>query len=194
MKSACTELSIVTNKYLLCFHRILDNMIYGMTTAQLTDSISHNFITQMIPHHRAAIEMSENLLCYTTCIPLQEIALGIIREQTKSIRDMQQILCCCGRLQNTAQELCLYQNRVHEITQTMFTEMKDACTVNDINVTFMNEMIPHHKGAIRMSQNALSFPICPDLTPILDAIIISQQQGVREMEALLSELRGKCPD
>lgn len=53
-------------------------MIQGMTEAELTGSISDNFIVQMIPHHRAAIEMSGNILKYTTSIPLQEIALGII--------------------------------------------------------------------------------------------------------------------
>lgn len=46
-------------------------------------------------------------------------------------------------------------------------------------------MIPHHMGAIRMSENALRFPICPELIPILTAIISSQKRGVQEMEKLL---------
>ena len=49
----------------------------------------------------------------------------------------------------------------------------------------MREMIPHHRGAIQMSENALSFPICPELIPILEAIIRSQTQGVQDMERLL---------
>lgn len=40
-------------------------MIQGMTDDELDESISHNFIVQMIPHHKAAIEMSQNLLQYT---------------------------------------------------------------------------------------------------------------------------------
>lgn len=192
MKTDSCELSIVTGRYLTCFQQILDRMIFGMTTAKLTNSISHNFIVQMIPHHRAAIEMSKNLLCYTTYIPLQEIALGIIREQTKSIHDMQQILCCCSRLRNTEQELSCYQNHIHEITRTMFSDMKNACTTNDINATFMHEMIPHHKGAIKMSQTTLNFSICSELVPILDAIITSQEKGVCQMEELLSMLCGGC--
>ena len=85
------QLSIVTDKYLTCFNNILDQMIQQMNSAQLSNSISYNFIVQMIPHHKAAIEMSCNLLQYTTLVPLQEIALNIIEEQTKSIENMEAI-------------------------------------------------------------------------------------------------------
>ena len=42
-------------EYLRTLHCIIDRMIEGMTCAELTNSISHKFIVQMIPHHRAAI-------------------------------------------------------------------------------------------------------------------------------------------
>lgn len=80
--------SDVTQKYLCRFREILENMMTGMTEAEITDSLSHNFIVQMIPHHRAAIEMSQNLLQYTTLLPLQKIAQEIIKEQTESIQHM----------------------------------------------------------------------------------------------------------
>lgn len=179
------EFSEVTKSYLCRFYEILENMIHGMTDAELTDSISHNFIVQMIPHHRAAIEMSENLLQYTTFVPLQRIAQNIITEQTESIQQMEQALPKCARLSNSEQELCLYGRRFHQITQTMFAHMNAACADNDLNGNFMREMIPHHQGAIRMSKNALQYPICPELKPILQAIIISQEKGVREMQCLL---------
>lgn len=112
--------------YLSTFYCILDEMICKMTKADLTDSISHNFILQMIPHHRAAIEMSGNILKYTTNKPLQEIASQIIAEQTKSIENMQKIKCTCGKLRNSRQDLCRYQRRVDQIMQTMFSEMRCA--------------------------------------------------------------------
>ena len=65
------QFSDTTKRYLCRFYEILDKMIQGMTGAELTNSISHNFIVQMIPHHRAAIEMSKNLLLYTNFVPLQ---------------------------------------------------------------------------------------------------------------------------
>lgn len=169
----------------------LDKMISGMTEPTLTDSISHNFIVQMIPHHQAAIEMSHNLLQYTTFVPLQNIALHIIESQTKSIEHMKQALDICSELQNTEQELCLYERYFHQITQSMFFEMETARSGNGIDANFIREMIPHHKGAIRMSENALRFPICQTLKPILQEIITSQRQGVRQMDPLTLPLQFK---
>ena len=179
------RLSEVTKAYLCRFYEILEKMIGGMTDTSLTESLSHNFIVQMIPHHRAAIEMSQNLLRYTTFVPLQDIALGIIEEQTKSIENMQKILDCCSEMENTQQDLCLYQKSFGQIAQTMFEQMQNACSTNDINGNFMREMIPHHEGAIRMSENILRYRICPQLLPILQAILQSQKKGVREMKRLL---------
>lgn len=179
------RLSNVAKAYLCRFYEILVQMIEDMTGTELTDSLSHNFIVQMIPHHMAAIEMSENLLQYTTCVPIQNIALNIIEEQTKSIDNMKSILCQCGEQNNVPRDLCLYQKSFKQITDTMFTHMKNACSTNNINADFIREMIPHHEGAIRMSQNILLYDICPELIPILEAIIKSQKKGVCEMKQLL---------
>ncbi len=179
------KLSEVTKEYLIKFDCIFENMQEKMTTAQLTDSISHNFIVQMLPHHRAAIEMSENILRYTTNIEIQEIASNIITQQSESIRNMQEILDTCSCLGNTEQDDCLYQKRTSQILETMFCGMRTAYADNCINCNFLREMLPHHKGAVEMSENALRFPICPELVPILDAIITSQEKGIREMQRLL---------
>lgn len=174
-----------TKIYLSRFYEILGEMIHEMCGAELTDSISQNFIVQMIPHHRAAIEMSRSVLEYTAPEPVRRIASRIIEEQTRSIRDMEAALPVCCTQENTEQDRQDYLRRFGEITRTMFARMGAACATNQISADFMREMIPHHQGAIRMSENALRFPICPELKPILQSIITSQKAGVREMECLL---------
>ncbi len=175
--------------YLAEYSRILNNMINEMTSADLTDSISHNFIVQMIPHHRAAIEMSENVLKYTDNTELTEIANSIITEQTESINNMQNILNSCECLKNTTCEVRTYQRNVSRITGLMFSAMSNAFSDNCVNCNFIREMIPHHEGAVRMSENALRFSVCPELRPILSAIITSQRQGIRKMRCLASRLK-----
>lgn len=177
--------------YLKEYREILSRMIRGMREAELTDSISHNFIVRMIPHHRAAIEMSENILRYTSDERLKNIAEKIILEQTKSIENMLEIKCRCEKVVNSCEEINIYQCRTKQILQTMFSEMERAYSDNRIDCDFMREMIPHHFGAVRMSKNALGFPICSDLKPILDAIITSQEKGICQMQKLLSCLHCK---
>ncbi|MCD8356647.1 MAG: DUF305 domain-containing protein [Clostridia bacterium] len=183
--NATIRFSDVTINYLNCFKNILEEMIQGMDSAVPTESISHTFIVQMIPHHMAAIEMSRNLLKYTTCIPLQDIAQGIITAQTKSIQDMQRVDAICQQYCNSQKELQSFLKTYNKITQIMFSQMRNARPSNNINISFMREMIPHHMGAVRMSRNALAYNICPELKPILQTIITSQERGIHQMEQLL---------
>lgn len=175
--------------YLAEYSKILNNMINEMTSADLTDSISHNFIVQMIPHHRAAIEMSENVLKYTDNTELTEIANNIITEQTESINNMQNILNGCECVKNTTCEVRTYRRNVSCITGVMFSAMSNAFSDNCVNCNFIREMIPHHEGAVRMSENALRFAICPELKPILNAIITSQRQGICKMRCISRKLK-----
>lgn len=178
----------MTVKYIQTYNEIFNRMKQGMCNAQLTNSISANFISQMIPHHRAAIEMSRNVLRYTNNAELRKIATNIISEQTKSIENMECIKCACASLSNSAADLEKYQNCMNNIMQKMFSEMGNARTTNHISCNFMWEMIPHHRGAVEMSENALKFPICNSLDPILKDIISSQKKGIAEMEKLLKQI------
>ena len=182
------EFSRNTQTYLNTFSCILDNMIKGMTCAELTNSISHNFIVQMIPHHKAAIEMSENILKYTTNLTIESIACNIIEEQTKSIANMEKVLSCCSNQRNSEQSLYEYQNTVNEICQNMFCKMRDAKSVNSVNCNFLREMLPHHEGAVAICEATLEYRICPELDPILESIITSQKRGICQMEELLGRL------
>ena len=184
MKRQC-RLSNVTKDYLDTFHCVFENMTQTMKNARMTNSISYNFIVQMIPHHRAAVEMSKNILNYTSFPPLKKIASQIVSEQTQGIEDMKNILCECETQINSDQDLFLYQRRIDQIMQTMFSSMGTSSYTNHLNISFIKEMIPHHEGAVKMSENALMFCTCPELIPILQSIITSQKRGIMQMQQLL---------
>ncbi len=173
--------------YLAEYRRIFERMKHEMRCAELKDSVSYNFIVQMIPHHKAAVEMSENLLKYVCCGELVQIAKGIITEQTQGIKDMLAIKEECLLCESPAAALRNYQGRTDEIIGLMFREMRGAYSDRNISCDFMREMIPHHAGAVRMSENALNFCICHKLQPILKSIISSQEKGIREMKALMKK-------
>ncbi len=171
------------------FYRILGEMILGMTDAEQADSLSQRFIFQMIPHHEAAIQMSQNLLERSDCRALEQIARNIITEQTQSICNMRQVLPVCSRPVNDSRELAQYERRFLAITRRMFCQMGSTPVSECVAVNFMRQMIPHHEGAIRMSANLLRFPVCKELVPIVRAIQVSQERGVKQMRRLLQSIQ-----
>lgn len=186
--SAQCMMSNVAKNYLSEFYCILDRMICEMNEAELSDSISGNFIAQMIPHHKAAVEMSKNILKYTTLMPLQCIAENIIKAQTKGIEEMSEMKCKCEELCSSKCDLCLYQRNMNAIFRDMFNGMKAAHSDNCINCNFMREMIPHHMGAVRMADNALRYTVCKSLVPVLEGIIAEQRRGIVEMRELMRKI------
>ena len=137
------------------YRRILDEMIRKMTGAQLTGSVSLNFIRQMIPHHRAAVQMSENLLKYRGSGPLAKIAENIITEQTKGISELEKAERKCRNSVSSDCVLYRYGKENDIILCDMFSDMTDAVSDGNIECDFIREMVPHHLGAVRMSENAL---------------------------------------
>ena len=182
------ELSNVTQAYLAEYERILKKMMQRMTYVTITCSISDNFIKQMIPHHVAAVKMSENILRFTTNLDVQCLAQNIIAEQKESIENLEGIQNRCCIVQNSEYEVYEFMCTFKEIAEVMFHEMCSAPISNSINVNFIREMIPHHQGAVRMAQNALRFCICQELIPILQSIINAQCKQIELMLKLLEGL------
>ncbi len=181
-------LSDASKHYLCCYYQILDEMIQGITTAKLTQSISHNFIVQMIPHHQAAVRMCRNILEYSDDRAVRRLAQRIIAQQTQGIQTMEGLLPQCGQLPSPQMDLRLCQRRTELIFREMFSQMRATPEGNRLDAGFMQEMIPHHLGAVRMSQNTLRYEICTGLAPVLRSIIDTQCREVRQMRALLQRM------
>lgn len=179
---------IMARKYLARFDEILNQMADKMLSQEFTSSITINFIRCMIPHHQAAIYMCENLLNYTRYEPLQKIANGIIQMQTRGIEQMREIECTTYGFNNMPKDVNNYIDRYLSITKNMIEKMKDSPRCVNINLSFVNEMIPHHEGAIAMCENLLQYYIDPRLKQVADSIIREQSQGVKELKEVQKNL------
>lgn len=168
-------------RYLCTFDQILNEMADKMLSAQMTNSITINFIQCMIPHHQAAIYMCQNLLQYTNYKPLIEIAQDIIKTQTKGIEQMTEIARTTGFC-NTQKDVTNYVEKYLAITKNMICRMKNSPRTMSINLNFTNKMIPHHEGAISMCENLLQYYIDPRLKSVAESIIRQQSEGVKQLK------------
>lgn len=175
------------NQYLKSFNQILWEMTTTMLTESSTNNITINFIKTMIPHHEAAIYMCQNLLKYRTYPSLQEIARRIIKLQTEGIKQMQNILKTTD-YQNGWISTNRYINKFKQITKQMVQRMRHSPRTINISYNFVNEMIPHHEGAIEMCINLLNYDIDPRLKKVASSIIEFQSQGIKDLERINQEL------
>ena len=173
-----------TKEYLKKYDEILNNMEKQMLSQNITNSITLDFIKCMVPHHQAAIYMSENLLKYANYRPLKEIAQNIIKMQTNGIEQMKNIASTTSGFYNNRREVNWYIRRYYQIVQNMFNKMKNAPRCENINLDFVNEMIPHHEGAVEMCNNLLQFKIDPRLVKVAQNIIKEQSNGIKDLQKI----------
>lgn len=181
-------LSDESKHYLNCYYQILDEMIQGITTARLTQSISHNFIVQMLPHHRAGERMCRNILEVSNDRPVRRLAQQMATQRSADIQRMEEQLPACAQLLNPHADLRLYQRRVELISREMFTRMGASPESNYLNAVFLRQMVPLHLGAVRLTQNALRHEVSTALPPILRSIVDTQRRELRQIYALLRRM------
>ena len=187
MKNTCL-LSEDSKNYLCCFYQTLDGMVQAMTTAGLTQSISHNFIVQMLPHHRAAIQMASNVLRFTENQAVRRLAQRVVQERTQSIDQLEDALGPAGQLINPQQDLRLYQRRMELIYRDMYAKMSRAPENNRLAAVYLRQTLPHRMGAARMAETALKYDVCTELVPVLRSIAAQQKRELAQARALLSRL------
>ncbi len=174
--------------YLSEFQQILYNMQNKMYLGKMTNNITLDFIKCMISHHKAATEMCENLLKYTDYYPLIEVAQNIINTEEHNIRQMKKIMKMSKKYLNYPEEVNDYMRNYLNITGNMIYEMDSSLKSMDINLDFISEMLPHHKGAILICQNVLNYNINPDLRILANNIIRTQNESINQLKKIKNHL------
>ena len=72
-------------KYSYQFDQILCNMALEMVTQNITNSITVNFIKEIIPHNLAAMYMCQNISVYTNYPAIIGISESIVKTQKDMI-------------------------------------------------------------------------------------------------------------
>ncbi|WP_230203716.1 DUF305 domain-containing protein [Bacillus massiliigorillae] len=172
------------------YQSILQVMKKGMDSAPKTGDPSLDFLYEMIPHHEAAVSMAENILKYGSNEQVKKLATAIVHDQLKGIAQMEALL---KKLKQNPQvdkaKEAAYLKVYNKAHNEMMKAMEEAKPTGNIDRDFLEEMIPHHEGAVKMASNILNYTNNEELKAIAQNIVTSQQKQLEEMKQLLQTIR-----
>ncbi|GAA1191921.1 hypothetical protein GCM10009675_02900 [Prauserella alba] len=153
-------------------------------------SAEHNdadiaFAQGMIPHHRQAIEMSELADDRAGSPELRRLAARIERAQAPEIATLRGFLSSWDAPESATD----HGAGEHSGMSGMMTdeqlrrlERSDGTTFDRL---FLDMMIDHHEGALRMARDQLANGTSPEATELAREIIDTQRAEITEMRGLL---------
>ncbi|MGL4736095.1 MAG: DUF305 domain-containing protein [Cellulosilyticaceae bacterium] len=179
-----------TCQYIATYKHIYHTMKDHMDKAPITGNATLDFLYEMIPHHEAAIGMSKNILKYTDNAELKTLAQKIITAQEQEVGVMKGLIAKLQQSSDLAKDDDTeYIKAYHAIMAEMDKGMSAQPNSSNVNVLFLEEMIPHHKGAIAMAENILLYTTNPAVHKLAQQIVQTQKDQLPEMEQLLIQLK-----
>ncbi|HNP36892.1 MAG TPA: DUF305 domain-containing protein [Woeseiaceae bacterium] len=151
------------------------------------------FMQDMIPHHNQALQMAALVADRTNRPELVDVAGRINASQHDEIEFMQQWLRQRGEKvpQPTAHDAMHTSHKMAGMaTPEQMTELA-SLDGTEFDLMFLELMIPHHEGAVKMVENLLELPgtaYDPVLFEFTNDVTNSQTTEIERMHALLISL------
>lgn len=175
--------------YLSDYKKILETMHTNMSSAPQTGDPTLDFLYEMAPHHQGAVEMSENVLKYPIHEKVLNLAKTIIPEQNMGIQKIHQFI---EQIKDTPKVLTAddteYLQKFETILHTMIQKMQSVEATGNISLDFLNQMMPHHEGAIEMFKNILNYTSNTEVKKMCQQSLTTQEKQYVEMSVLVGSL------
>jgi uncharacterized protein (DUF305 family) len=150
------------------------------------NGVDRAFVAEMIPHHRSAVEMAEIAAQRSKRSEITELAEAIVSTQNAEIQQLQGFE---QRLVEAGVEHGNLGMGAHEMgAGTDAPMLRDA---KPFDREFIDAMIPHHQGAIRMARVELEQGENPDVKQLAEAIIAAQSKEIDQMNQWRVEWYGR---
>jgi uncharacterized protein (DUF305 family) len=182
----------------MTIHRIARLAVVAAAFAGVTPAVAaakanetdHAFVREMIPHHQMATEMAEMARMDGEHAKLRRLAKKIVNAQNVEIRTMKRIandlavtpaeMPMDGEMSDQTME-DLETLGVTEEESGMTMDMHELHGAKPFDRMFIDMMIPHHQGAIRMARAELANGTNRRLRRIARAIVRDQKKEIRTM-------------
>jgi uncharacterized protein (DUF305 family) len=157
-----------------------------MHDMKLTGNTDVDFITGILPHHEGAIVMSEVILPTLKDENIRELAVTIIKSQKKEVAFMKDWLVK-NPVKNSDPIDMSASKEMMEKSMKVMHQMHIAEMTPDSDISFIKGMLPHHEGAIVMSEVIIPTLKDPQVKKLAQVIIESQKKEIVFMKKWLSE-------
>ncbi|MDQ3023131.1 MAG: DUF305 domain-containing protein [bacterium] len=148
------------------------------------------FLEAMVPHHEMAIEMATVALDRGQLEEIKDMAQMVIDAQSGEITQMEVIhqRLFLSPIQPSLE--AHHELGLSEEAAGMHVEMDSLMAADPFDPEFIDMMILHHQGAIRMARILLANNFDPELETLANSIITAQSAEIQDMNALRSEHYG----
>jgi uncharacterized protein (DUF305 family) len=159
----------------------------GTALVKHGNGVDRAYVEQMIPHHVAAVEMARLALTQTQTPYLQTLAQSIISSQSAEIARMRSMAARLRAAGMKAVSLGLTKAQMG-----MDHDMSHLVGASPFDTAFVDMMIPHHQGAITMSQVVFAKGVSADIRQLAEQITNAQRQQIRQMRDFRASVTGSA--
>jgi uncharacterized protein (DUF305 family) len=136
------------------------------------------FIAEMIPHHQEAVD-SSLLMLDSQNAQVKTLAESIITAQEQEVSMMQEWM---RQWYANSNYMVMYENMMPKLTSLKGDDKDEA---------YLKGMIDHHEGAIAMAKQAQEFELRSEVLALTEAIILTQEEEIKQIKELLDTLGNK---
>jgi uncharacterized protein (DUF305 family) len=161
-------------------------------TSVKANSVDKAFVREMVPHHMMAVEMAKMAAMDGQHAKIRRLGRQISKAQTAEISTLTRIARRLGVTPETMSMTGDMSDRMMADLETlgvgmdesgMAMNMDDLHGAKQFDRAFIDMMIPHHQGAIRMARAERKRGMDAQLRRIASSIIKDQAKEIREMNA-----------
>ena len=164
---------------------MMDTMMRNMDTVKTGISPDHDFMSQMIPHHQGAIEMSQYEIENGRNFLMVQLAKSILAEQAVEIQQMQAYKKLFLHVNYPLKDE--YKKEMNETMDLMMRNMPADHELDDVDTAFAIVMIPHHQAGIDMAKVILKVSSDNKTIGLSKQIIASQEVEIGQMSSFLNK-------
>jgi uncharacterized protein (DUF305 family) len=164
---------------------VMDSGMMGnYNNSGMMGDVNRHFIEQMIPHHEEAIAMADIALNKTEHPEIRQLSENIKRDQTREISQMREFYKRTYGTDVPASSGMMGpgEGMGHSEMRGDSTDLVQLENAKPFDKAFIEEMVPHHRMAIMMSQMLLQRSNNQEMRELAESIIKTQSDEIEQMQ------------